>query len=120
MANEDDLTVWTEAAEINLNQLTGTELSSLVSGLGHLYPNPFNSGILIEYHVNGENQHVQIDIFDQSGRKISSLIDKHMSPGTYKVEWLPASEIDEVMEGLYILRLRTGDRQWMRKIMYMK
>jgi len=120
IANEDDLTAHSQGAEVSLNISTGTDFVSLVSGLGRIYPNPFNTTVTIEYHVYLEDQPVHLDIFDASGRKIRSLVNKTVEPGTYKVEWNPASEGEEIMEGLYILKLRSGDQQWMKKIMYMK
>jgi hypothetical protein len=120
--NEDDVSSHSDMAEIRVNMATGLDLPAEISGFGFgdVFPNPFNPVIMIEFHITGESQPVFLEVYDPTGRKIASLVDKHLSTGYYKAEWHPAPGSEGLKEGLYILMLRSGDQQELKKIMYVK
>lgn len=122
LANEDDLTPHATASEIRVNLAVGTDQPIPVteSGWGRVYPNPFRGELMIEYHISLENQQVSIDVFDRTGRKIRSLVERQMGPGTYRVNWNPGSDGEDIPEGIYLIRLRTGEEQYMKKVVYMQ
>ena len=49
-------------------------------------PNPFNPRTVISFSV-GQDTPVQLDIFDLRGRLIRTLINQHLAPGDYDLEW---------------------------------
>jgi len=58
------------------------------------YPNPFNYMTNIPYHIKNAG-HVTLEIYDISGRKITTLVNDNLQPGEYKAE-------------LYTSKLSTG------------
>ncbi|MCK5134928.1 MAG: hypothetical protein KAR19_04010 [Bacteroidales bacterium] len=53
-------------------------------GLGQNYPNPFHPTTTLSFSMP-EAEHVILDVFDATGRKIDALIDADRQPGTYRV-----------------------------------
>ena len=49
------------------------------------FPNPFNSSTSIRYHVPRRSR-VRIILYDISGRKIKTLVDKTEEPGSYRIK----------------------------------
>ncbi len=54
------------------------------------YPNPFNSSTKLRFIVPTSGKgfsNVKLEVFDLLGRKITNLVDKKLSPGTYEFEF---------------------------------
>ncbi len=79
------------------------------------YPNPFNSTTTIEYHVP-EDVHVKLEIFDVTGRKVTTLTDSYHQAGEYIIDWYTAG----IPSGLYFYRLKTVDYQETRRMTLLK
>lgn len=86
----------------------GTEL------LGN-YPNPFNPDTQIDYTLS-EASHVYLEIFDLTGRRVQTLVQRFQQPGRYGVRWFAGNE----QSGMYLCRLRTGSVNRIHKIMLSK
>jgi len=69
-----------------------------------LYPNPFNSQIHIKYQLADDN-HVNLCIYDISGRQITKLLDQVVSAGPHLAIWNASGS----QSGVYFVRLRVGD-----------
>lgn len=69
------------------------------------YPNPFKDQTTIRYRVT-EKRHVDISIFDLSGRKVTTLINQSVQQGTYELVWNP----EGVSSGTYIASLSSNGR----------
>ena len=50
------------------------------------YPNPFNPSTLIRYSLE-KSEHVNLDIYDYSGKHVKSLLDGYSKPGLTQVKW---------------------------------
>ncbi|NGP89671.1 FG-GAP-like repeat-containing protein [Fodinibius halophilus] len=50
------------------------------------YPNPFNPQTTIQYQIP-EQSTVQVKIYDVLGRRVATLIDKDISPGSYRLRF---------------------------------
>lgn len=72
--------------------------------LSQNYPNPFNPSTTITYAIP-EGNHVQLNVYDITGRKVATLVDQVQQPGTYQAVWNGA----EHASGIYIYRLETGN-----------
>jgi VWFA-related protein len=84
------------------------------------YPNPFNSRTTIEFDLPVEGD-VRVDVVNILGQSIRTLQDEKMSAGSYKIAWDGANEIGEqVVTGMYLIRLKTPQQHLTRKILYLK
>ena len=73
------------------------------------YPNPFNAHTTIAY-VLSENTPVYLDVFNQRGQKIRSLVaGQRQRAGPHHVAWDGTDEAGmAVASGVYLYRLRAG------------
>jgi len=69
-----------------IDDLNSNELIPLNFSLKQNYPNPFNPTTTIEFNV-ATKTNVEIIIYNALGQKITSLLDKEMNAGTFKVNW---------------------------------
>jgi hypothetical protein len=79
------------------------------------YPNPFNPEAIIKYGVP-TGTHVTITIFDELGRKISTLVNEHKTPGMYAVSWRG----DNVAGGVYWYRMTAGNYTCAKRMLLVK
>jgi hypothetical protein len=70
------------------------------------YPNPFKDETTFKYRL-AENGHVDISIFDLTGKKVATLINQTASAGTYEIKWNAGTNISS---GLYIASLSSKGR----------
>jgi hypothetical protein len=101
---------------ICLNNMAVKELKETKdpSLLGN-YPNPFNSTTQIKYSLNFESN-VVLDIYDLTGRKVSTLVNEKQKPGNYVKTFNPLN----LTTGMYIYRLRTAEGQVEKKMLMLK
>jgi hypothetical protein len=66
------------------------------------YPNPFISETYIPFQLN-DNAHVQIDIYNITGKFVSQVLDESYPAGKHSVKWNAAS----YPRGVYFIRLST-------------
>jgi len=80
------------------------------------YPNPFNPKTTIRYNINKEG-FVSIKVFSILGQEISTLINKHHSPGSHEVVF----DGSEFASGVYYYRMQI-DNQFvdMKKLLLLK
>jgi beta-xylosidase len=67
------------------------------------YPNPFNPGTVIEYHVP-EQTEVRIQVFDAIGRLVDTLVHDVQGPGFYSVQF----NASRLPSGVYYYRMQAG------------
>ena len=84
---------------------TGTGIKINLPGTENIeisvnYPNPFINLTTIDYSVK-EREFVELVIYDISGRKIASYINRKLDPGTYSVT-INTSDLEE---GIYFYRM---------------
>ena len=83
-------------------------------GLEQNYPNPFNPTTTIEFKVK-ENSPVKLEIFNQLGQKVKTLVDENLAPGKYRVVWGADNEMGQgVAAGAYYSRLIANGKQKVR------
>jgi endo-1,4-beta-xylanase len=102
------------------DNLTGTkEIYRPLSGilLEQNYPNPFSSITHIPFSIP-EPMHVTLTIYDISGRKVSTLINEKLTPGTYRVAWNSKKNgSGSSLSGTFIYKLVAGNRVITRKML---
>ncbi len=88
--------------------------------LAQNFPNPFNPSTTIQYKVAKEAR-VKLEIFNLLGQRIRTLIDERQLPGVYRVRWNGLDDQGRpVSTGVYVYRLQTGDRTFVKKMTLLK
>ena len=79
------------------------------------YPNPFNSSTTISFNLP-EKDYVVLNIFNISGQKIKTLVDREMPAGLHWIRW----DADEVTSGVYFYVIQTRQAIQTRKVILIK
>ncbi|MBL7966935.1 MAG: T9SS type A sorting domain-containing protein [Prolixibacteraceae bacterium] len=79
------------------------------------YPNPFSSTTTIEFQT-GNREMVVLDILNQSGEKITTLLNSVLSAGDHSVNF----DGSLLSPGVYYYRLKTGTNSVVRKMILVK
>jgi hypothetical protein len=83
-------------------------------------PNPFNPSTSIKFNVE-RTGHVEIAVFNLSGRKIKTLASRSYPAGEHSVMWDGRDEAGAAMpSGLYVYRYNSGGQSQSRKMMLVK
>jgi YVTN family beta-propeller protein len=88
-------------------------------------PNPFRSFTRIRYQIargdEGPKQHVSLNVYNVSGRKVKSLVDEERLPGFYSVDWNGRDDNDKKLpNGIYFYRLEVADFTSAKKAVLMR
>ena len=85
------------------------------------YPNPFNPSTTIEFSLKTTDS-VNLTIYNMAGQRIRELIpDTNVTPGIHSVLWDGHDDNGQpVSAGVYISRLKAGDRTAARSILLVK
>ncbi len=79
------------------------------------YPNPFKTSTSFEYFLT-EKSHVKIQIFDESFREVSCLLDKDENEGSHTIGFSP----EHLNSGLYFYSMTTDNGRYSGKMILMK
>jgi hypothetical protein len=79
------------------------------------YPNPFNPSTRIRYDIP-ENAHVELTVYDVTGRLVAKLVNGQHVPGRYTVEWNASRNAS----GMYLYRITAGDYSAVKQLMLIK
>ena len=88
--------------------------------LNQNYPNPFNPSTSIRYYLPAD-EHVILEIFDVSGRRVARLLDRPEKKGHHVFEWNGRDQYDKpVSSGIYFYRLRAGKQSISKKMIILR
>ena len=79
------------------------------------YPNPFNPETNISFELP-VHEHVKLNVYDITGRQISTLIDETKEPGRHTVKF----DASHLPSGVYLAILRVSGDQHVEKMMLIK
>jgi len=79
------------------------------------YPNPFNPITQITYQLP-ETSKISIEVFDVTGRMVTTLVNETQTTGTHTVSF----NGEDLASGLYLYRLTAGNQVFTRKLMLVK
>ena len=79
------------------------------------YPNPFNPNTHFGFRI-ADFGLVNLSIYDAAGKKIETLVNEELKPGTYEVDW----DASAYSSGVYFYTLISGDFTKTRKMVLMK
>jgi chromosome partitioning protein len=97
--------------QANLKLLTAEKVEQ--NSLLQNYPNPFSKSTSIAFTLTSTNP-VKIDIFELNQAKVCTLIDTRLDSGKYEYTWIP----NGLRSGVYIYRIRIGEYEESRKLIY--
>ncbi len=100
-----------ETADISNYNFGLEEIQNGYTIVSHNYPNPFSESTTIEFYLK-EKEHTTIIVYDQFGKKVSTLFEGYLSMGDQRLQFdgsnLPA--------GLYFFYIRSGKYTGMNKM----
>jgi uncharacterized protein (DUF1501 family) len=79
------------------------------------FPNPAKDKTTINFKVNS-SYHVNIDLFNNSGKKIRAMVDGVYNPGEHMVE----VDVADLAAGTYVYQMRTGFYKEAKKLVILK
>jgi hypothetical protein len=89
-------------------------------GLAQNMPNPFNPKTTIAFNLTTPGD-VTLEIYDVAGRRVATLIDRHMGTGAHVAQWDgKTSEGERAASGVYFYKLEAGDQKTSRKMVLLK
>ena len=78
------------------------------------FPNPFNSEVQIVYDLP-QARNVELCVFNVLGHKVATLFSGFKPAGSHKEIWKP-----ETGTGIYFVRIKVGESEQTRKVMYLR
>jgi hypothetical protein len=84
--------------------IKNTEVISQLEFRIKCYPNPVSTSAHILYTIS-ENSKVSLSVYDTYGRIVSELMNEIKNPGEYEVTF----DASELTNGIYLVRMKTGD-----------
>ncbi|HAC16332.1 MAG TPA: hypothetical protein DCE78_10380 [Bacteroidetes bacterium] len=79
------------------------------------YPNPFNPSTNISFSLP-ESDYIQLEVFDLTGRVVTSLVNGTMSAGTHNIKF----DAGNLANGIYLYRLTGSQFSQTNKMMLIK
>jgi len=89
--------------------------AKMAFGLSQNYPNPFSHTTTINYSVSKESM-IDIDIYNSLGARVATLVNENKQPGDYSVTF----DGTNLSDGIYYLRMKSGNQVVSKKMMLMK
>lgn len=83
-------------------------------------PNPFNPITTICFEI-GAPQKVRLDVFGISGKRMCTLVDRHLSAGGHSITWDGTNEKGATLaSGVYFYQLQTSQNTITRKMLLLR
>ncbi|MFA5403547.1 MAG: T9SS type A sorting domain-containing protein [Ignavibacteria bacterium] len=100
-----------------MTTLTGTVNNEIPieAFLGNNYPNPFNPSTKIDYAIP-KNSFVNIKIYDNLGREVSTLVNELKSAGKYSIDF----NANNIAAGVYYYKLTSNNFSEVKKMILVK
>jgi hypothetical protein len=94
----------------------GAPLEPTAFALDPSYPNPFAAQTTIGYRLEARGS-ATLEVFDLLGRRVRVLVDGEQPAGSHTAEWDGRDGAGRsVSNGVYLIRLRTGDASATRRV----
>lgn len=85
--------------------------------LSQNYPNPFNPTTKIRFEISGSSvAQTFLSVYDLLGRKVATLVNEELKPGTYDVNW----DASDFPNGVYFYKLTAGSFSETKKMVLIK
>jgi transglutaminase-like putative cysteine protease len=84
------------------------------------YPNPFNSGTTISYHLK-EDLKVSLAIYNIMGQKVRTIVDDHQKAGGHQSVWHGQDDGGSpVASGVYFCKIQAGEKVEARQLLLLR
>jgi hypothetical protein len=114
-----EFSTWAFTSSASVTDVDDGQLPS-ASLLYQNYPNPFNPITQIRYDLN-KNCHVELAVYDVTGRKVAVLVDGLQESGQRTVTWNGQDQTgNRVTSGVYFYRLIAGEYASTRKMVLLR
>ncbi len=81
------------------------------------YPNPFNPGTKIRFDIPDKgNNNTVIEVYDISGRKLETLLNRNLNAGSYEVSF----DGSKFATGIYFYTISNGNFKQVKKMILLK
>ncbi len=80
-----------------------------------LYPLPARNHVRIDINL-GKPTPLTVDVYDLLGRQVVRLREDLLAAGSLQIDWLPG----DLVSGLYLVRIQTGQRVETKKLVLVK
>ena len=98
---------------VNVTELVATTLFGA-------YPNPFNPSTTLSFNLQ-ESSPVSLEIYNQKGQKVRSLISETLPAGKHQIIWNGTDDNGNgIASGIYLYRMKSGKYSSTRKMILMK
>ena len=112
---------------VSYNVTTGFKSSGIVEDAGnHIWklevitPNPVASSASISYSV-GQASHVEVSIYDASGREVKVLAEGNLTPGQYVETWNGQDNSGvELSSGVYFVKMKSDSYNASQRLVLVK
>ena len=84
--------------------------------LNNAYPNPFNPVTNIQFSVEGDIEHIELNILDIQGRLVDNLVRDDFAPGNHDIMF----NAEFLSSGIYFVQLITNKDIKYSKIILLK
>jgi len=91
------------------------EYTPVEFGLHRSYPNPFNPAVILSYSLTKDAQ-TTLKVYNLRGQLVETLVSAYQFAGTYNLTWQPRN----LSTGVYIVRLESGNKTNLQKIVFVK
>jgi hypothetical protein len=86
-------------------------LNTDVTGLGQIYPNPVIDQATIPFLTSGNNERVEITLFDMMGKRVRGLVNGYFNSGYHEASWDGKDAQDaHLPAGVYFYRMDVNGR----------
>ncbi|MDP7436874.1 MAG: FlgD immunoglobulin-like domain containing protein, partial [Candidatus Marinimicrobia bacterium] len=106
--------------------VAGLNIDNDIAGIPHTFkvhnnfPNPFNPVTRVQIDVP-ESGHMQVAIFDVSGRLLNTFYNGNITPGYHNIKWDGKNNIGaSVSSGVYILNVQLNGKHHSQKMLLVK
>jgi len=109
----------------NVKARPGVFLAAVDDSAGELtfaepWPNPAHHGVNLVFRLTQSGE-AKVDVFDVSGRHVTSLASGWQSAGPVALKWNLTSDAGQpVASGNYVLLARAGGRTWTRRLVVLQ
>ncbi len=105
--------------DITLEDPSGTpsrpEFLPVASGLGEIYPNPFNASTTITFNLTDPSQ-IELLLIDVLGRQVDMIMAGMFNAGSHQIIY----QAGDRPSGLYFVCLKTGNQSFIRRLLLLK
>lgn len=116
----DSLIITNSIVELVTMSINNNSISPDNFNLHQNYPNPFNSNTKIKLDIKNKSN-IELNIYDLSGKIIKQVFRGSKDAGTHIFSWNSKSSMSlKVTSGVYILKLKVKNSQFIKKMVLIK